>query len=147
MPIQTSYSRYHAQAIEGMVADQQTSNFLSRRATAALPFGRTVLQGATDDACKAADGTAARFLGVSVRDQSTGATSPDQYAANDAVGIIDLGTIWVLAGENVTAGAAAGYLTATGAFMLAATANTTAIAGARFSTTAASGALVKLKLT
>ena len=146
MPIQTTYSRYHAQALEGMVADQQSANFISRRATAAIGFGKVVLQGATDDACKAVDGSAARFVGVTVRDLSTGADSPDQFAANDAVRIIDEGTIWVIAGENVAAGDRAAYLTADGTFRKATTANTTAIDGARFDTTAASGALVKLKL-
>ncbi len=146
MPIQTSYSRYHAQALEGMVADQQLSNFFSRRATAAIGFGKAVLQGAAADAIKAVDNSAARFLGVTVRDQSTGADSPDQFAANDAVRIMDKGTIWVIAGENVAAGDAASYLTATGAFMKSGTASTTAIAGGQYETTAASGALVKLKL-
>lgn len=146
MPIQTTYSRYHAQALEGMVADQQKANFNSKRATAAIGFGKAVLQGATDDACKAVDGSSARFLGVSVRDQSTGADSPNQYAANDHVRIIDEGTIWVIAGENISAGDRAAYLTATGAFMKATTSDTTAIDGARYETSASSGALVKLKL-
>jgi hypothetical protein len=146
MPIQTTYSRYHAQALEGMVADQQKANFLSRRATSAIGFGKAVLQGATDDACKAVDGSASRFLGVSVRDQSTGADSVNQFKANDHVRIMDTGTIWVVAGENIAAGDRAAYLTASGAFMKATTSDTTAIDGARYETTAASGALVKLKL-
>lgn len=146
MPIQTTYSRYHGQAYEGMIADQQDANLLSRRATAAIGFGKVALQGAAVDAIKAADNTAALFIGVTVRDQSAGAGSPDQFAANDAVRIMDKGTIWVIAGENVAAGDRAGYLTATGAFMKATTSDVTAIDGARFDTTAASGALVKLKL-
>ncbi|MBK8199226.1 MAG: hypothetical protein IPK75_12755 [Acidobacteria bacterium] len=146
MPIQTTYSRYHDQAYEGMIADQQSANFFSKRAAAAIGFGKAVLQGATDDACKAVDGSAARFLGVTVRDLSTGADSPDQFKANDAVRIIDQGTIWVVAGENVAAGDRAAYLTADGSFKKATTADTTAIDSARFDSTAASGALVKLKL-
>jgi hypothetical protein len=146
MPIQTSYSRYHGQALEGMIADQQDTNLLSKRATAAIGFGKVALQGTAADAIKAVGGAATLFIGVTVRDQSTGAESPDEFKANDAVRVMDRGTIWVIAGENVAAGDRAAYLTATGAFMKATTADTTAIDGARFDSTAVSGALVKLKL-
>lgn len=146
MPIQTTYSRYHGQAYEGMIADQQSANLLSKRADAAIGFGKVALQGAAADSIKAVGGGATLFIGVTVRDQSTGAGSPDQFAANDAVRIMDRGTIWVIAGENVAAGDRAAFLTADGSFKKATTADTTAIDGARFDTTAASGALVKLKL-
>lgn len=146
MPIQTSYSRYHAEAFEGMIADQRNTNLISRRATAAIGFGKAALQGSAVDAIKAADNSAALFIGVTVRDQSTDPSAPDQFKANDEVRLIDQGAVWVLAGENVAAGDRAGYLTASGAFMKATTANVTAIDGARFETTAASGALVKLRL-
>jgi hypothetical protein len=144
--IQESVDRYHAAAFEGAIADSQLTNMFSRLAEEAIPFGKVLLQGAADRTVKLPDGGAEAFVGLSVRDQSTGALSRNQFATGDSVRVMDKGVIWVRVGANVDAGERAAYLDATGAIVPVGTASSTAMDDAWFETSAASGELAKLKL-
>lgn len=143
--IQSTYSRYHAPAFEGQIADLQLSNSFSRRCDTELPFGKVVVQGADDDSVKLPDAGGV-FQGITTRDQSTGAKSPNSYPANSMARLLDKGTIWVTVGGNVSAGDAAAFLDADGSLVVSGTASSTAITGAKFDTSAANGELAILKL-
>ena len=144
--IQTSVQRYRDPAFEGAMVDQQVNNLFTRRADEEIPFGKVVLQGATDGSCKLPDDSGAAYLGVSVRDQSTGAESPNSFPANSSVRIADKGTIWVRVGAAVNAGERAAYLTADGSIVKSGTADSTGIDGGKFMTSAGTGELAQLKL-
>lgn len=148
MAVQTTYNTTHAVAYAGQIANQEQSNLVSRtvETTAGIAFGKPVARGAADDGAIIWAG-AGSFLGVTVRDQSakvdpTGAL--DGFPKGDSARIMTKGVVWVVAGEAVADGDPV-HLTAAGAFMKTTTDNT-AVAGAVFDTSAASGALVKIRL-
>lgn len=143
--IQTNYSRYHDPAFEGQIADMQHSNTFSRLTDVEIEFGKVVVQGAKDTSVKipTAGGV---FRGISVRDQSTGAKSPNSFPSASMARILDKGPIWVRVGSNVTATQGAAFVDATGAIVATGTADSTDIAGAYFDGSAASGEMVILKL-
>ena len=145
MPIQTAYADTIAVSYPGEVADLGLSDVISRDIETAggVPFGVAVIQGTADRQAKL--GTAGVFIGITVRDQTlVGDTHPDKYLVQETAGVMTRGVIWVLAGEAVVAGDVV-YRTATGTLNKTAASNTL-IAGARWETSAASGALARLRL-
>ena len=145
--VQTTYAATHAIALEGMEADTESSGRrnLSRTVeSAAVGFGKAVSQGTVDHGIVAFASATTKFLGVTVRDQAVDPASQNQFRVGDTAPVKTEGAVWVLAGEAITAGDPV-YLTSAGAFMKTATSNTL-VARARFDTTAASGALVLLRL-
>ena len=147
-PIQTTYNSSYAPGYVGMVANQELANIVSRTAAdASLAFGVPVFQGPTDHTVTATPGTA--FRGISVADKtvvpSLTSAVRDAYAQNDTAAVMTQGVIWVTASAAVTAGEPV-FITSAGLFTDVATGDT-AVPGATFDTSAASGALVKIRLT
>lgn len=141
--VQTTYTAVMPIGSVGEVADLSFSDVISRECQpATCAFGVAVIQGTADH--QANVGGAGVFLGISVRDVSLDSRRNDAYAQYDTMGVMTKGVMFVLAGEAVVAGDIV-YRTATGALNKTAASNTL-IANARWETTAANGALAKLRL-
>lgn len=142
--IQTSYTATMRPAIAGMKGDMRPEDIVSRIAETTIGFGVAAYQGTGDRQVRTANGTAV-LVGVTLIDQGvvhlTPPTTPDQFTATDDVPVLKKGSVWVLAGATVVAGAPAYAVNATGVFTNVATAAT---ACGTFMTSAASGALVLL---
>lgn len=143
--IQTAYADTISNGYPGQVADLGLSNAISRDVedAAGIAFGLPVVQGTLDRQVKVA--AAGVFIGITVRDQTlVGDTHADKYLQNETAAIMTDGVIWVTAGEAVVAGDVV-YRTAAGVLNKTSASNTL-IVGARWETSAASGALAKLRL-
>lgn len=142
--VQTAYASRLSNGHVGEIADLGESNVISRNVepVAGIGWGVAVIMGTADEQCKT--GAAGVFLGVTVRDPGADASVGEKYAQYGNAAIMTRGVIWVTAGEAVVPGDAV-YRTAAGALNKTAAGNTL-VAGARWETTAASGALAKLRL-
>lgn len=144
MPVQDfigTYTNAPAAAYAGMIAELQSSRDVASRTieTAAVAFGLAVGRGAADGSAKLG-GTG--FEGVTVADKTRAA---DSYAVAEVAGVMRKGSIWVTAGAAVVPTDTVYFAAATGVISNIA-AGGTAIVGAKFETTAANGALVRLYL-
>ena len=144
MPIQDTIGTYPTRAVvgyAGMIADiTGVQDVASRKIeTAAVAFGLAVGRGAADGSAKLAG---AGFEGITVADKTRTA---DQYAVGEVAGVIRKGSVWVTAGAAVTPADIVYFAAATGVVSNI-SAGGTAIAGAKFETTAANGALVRVYL-
>lgn len=144
MPVQDTigtYANAPATAFAGMVAETNGNRDIASRRieTAAVAFGLAVGRGTADGSAKL---SGAGFEGVTVADKTRGA---DSYAIGDVAGVIRKGTVWVTAGAAVAPSDTVYFAAATGVISNI-SAGGTAITGAKFETTAASGALVRLFL-
>lgn len=144
--LQTAYTDQLAPGYAGMVANGETSNRISRTVedAAGIGFGKAVFRGAGENGCTATP-TAGQLLGITIAHSTLGflaGQDVDEYPRYETANILALGTIWVTAGEAVTAGAQA-YATSAGAIVDTSTSNTI-LPGWFFDDAAANGALVKL---
>lgn len=144
--LQTSYSESLPAGYAGMVASGETSDRITRTCedAAGIGFGKAVFRGAGDHGCTATP-AAGMDLGITIAHSAQALAAgqdADEYQRYDNVNILTQGTIWVVAGEDVTDGAQA-YVTAAGAIVDTPTGNTI-LAGWFFDTTGANGSLVKL---
>lgn len=142
--VQTSYADVHANGYAGQVADMGLQDVISRDVedAAGIAFGMPVIQGTADRQCKVA--TAGVFLGITIRDTTLDQRNADKYVQRASAAILTRGVIWVVAGEAVVAGDVV-YRTAAGALNKTSSSNTL-VANARWETSAANGALAKLRL-
>lgn len=148
MAITTTYGATLGVAYAGMISNLEVTNVISRTVTtAAIGFGKVGVQGAGDRTARLPDAANTKFEGIAVRDQGVPATATsfDEYPVGYTGGFLTLGVIWVVAGEAVARGDAAYFVPATGAIVKTATGNTP-IPNAKFDASAASGALVPLRL-
>lgn len=141
MPISDWIGTYTAApviAYAGMPADSALADVASRRVTTGVTaFGLAVGRGASDGTVRLG-GTG--FEGITVADKSRTA---DSYAVDEVAGVMRKGTIWVTASTNVGPADPVTFTAATG--VIGAGLATT-ITGAKFETTALSGALVRVYL-
>lgn len=148
--VQPNYALTMRPAVAGMKADMSPETIITRQVegAAGLGFGVVAVKGTGDRQVKAAAAGAA-YAGITLLDPTvaplTQPTNPDQYPAGDIAQVMLKGTVWVVAGEAVAAMDPVYFVPATGALMKTATANTL-IPGARWDTSAASGALAVLRL-
>ena len=142
--VQSTYPSRLSSGHVGELADLGESDVISREVQAAggIGFGLAVIQGTADN--QATIGGAGIFLGISVRDPAVDATRGDKYNQYDNVAIMRNGVIWVTAGEAVNFGDAV-YRTSTGTLNKTSAGNTL-VANARWDSTAANGALAKVRL-
>ena len=143
--VDLDYTRDRPRALEGTLADIGLCNLISRHADVAIPFGKTLVQGANDRSVKlpTAGGV---FMGVSVRDQGVTAYSPNGFAAGDDVRILETGVINVKLAGTVTAGVGAAFLDTNGGFVAAGTASSTGIVKGRYERGGVAGDIVELRL-
>jgi hypothetical protein len=142
--VQTTYNATMPAYTLGQVSRSEFSNTITRECedAAGIAFGLPVIQGTADHQAKV--GASGVFLGITVRDVTLDSTRSDKYAQYDSMAIVTQGVVAVLAGENVAAGDAV-YRTSTGALNKTSSGNTL-IAGARWETTTASGAVGLVRL-
>ena len=106
MATQTTYLTEQRTALEGMIGNTEPNNLISREVeTAAIGFGKTVNQGTADTGVVAATAAADVVRGITVRDQSIDANTPDQFAVGDSALVMTRGLVWVTAFDTVVAGA------------------------------------------
>lgn len=136
MAIQSSYSASIRAGLPGMIVDMIPKTLISRtvQAAAGLAFGVPVIQGTADKAgrASAAGDTAAKFVGISVRDRSVKAEG-DVYSQYESARVMTKGAIWVNASVQVAVGDPVYFVPATGLWTNVATDNVL-VAGARFDT-------------
>lgn len=142
--VQTNYNSRLSVGQVGQIADLGEGNVISKdvQAAAGIGFGVAVIQGTAENQCNV--GAAGVFLGITVRDPSVDASAGEKYVQYANAGILTRGSIWVTAGEAVVFGDAV-YRTAAGVLNKTAAGNTL-VAGARWESAAASGALAKVRL-
>lgn len=141
--VQTTYNSRLSNGLPGQIANTEAdTNVISRavEGSSGIGFGIPVIRG-TDPENQVKIGAAGTFVGITVRDP--GGTE-DKYAQYDTAAVLTRGVIWVTAGEAVTAGDAV-YRTAAGALNKTSTSNTL-IANAEWESSAASGALARIRL-
>jgi len=147
MPIQDAFGAAVAVmplGYAGMIAEgQQVKDVASKRVTTAVvPFGRAVGSSGTDPGTCRLGGTG--FEGVAIADKSR---LNDEYIVGEMAGILRKGTVWVVADGAVTIAGPVTFTVATGVIgARAVAAGIVAIAGAKFETAGADGALVRLYL-
>lgn len=145
MAVQDSYSANIRAAVPGMIANEEGKTLISRNVetVAGIGFGLPVAQGASDGGCVATSAGTTKILGITVRDRSVRPETPNVFAQYDSARVMTKGVVWVVASVAVAAGDAVTVVVATGAFS-----NTggVAIANARYDTSAAAGALAKVRL-
>jgi hypothetical protein len=150
---QTAYAGTLSPGYEGMVANMEVTNIISRTIETAggIGFGKPAYQGAADQSIAA---TGSILRGVTVVDKNVrpsgyapnlayAAAAGDAYAQGDTVSVATRGDVWVTVSGAVTAGAAA-YLTPGQAWSATASGNT-AVPGAMFDSSASNGGLAKLR--
>lgn len=152
MPYIENYNTNPDQLQEGQVADLSPAVILSRTVDTAVGFGKVVAQGVATYSCKPAPVTVAGVLGITVRSQATGAreSTPDIYPAGETAAIMRKGTIVVKVTDagGVAAGDAVWVKLSDGTFSNADLGSSASLklAGARWETAAANGALAVIRV-
>jgi len=148
--VQSTYTELQPIAQAGMLASSDHSVDTRICDTAAgIPYGVAVSQGTADNAAVIGGASAAVFVGISVQDMSVenDPANNDEYPRYANMGVLTRGDIWVVTGGIVAAGQDVTFASTTGILSSAATSGTQfAIAGARWMTAAASGALARVRL-
>lgn len=107
MTVQTTYSIDHAAALEGMLADQQLANIVSKlnKSGVTIPYGLGVVSDGDNAAqLPAAADTANLFNGVVMRELNRALADGDTFGAPDDrdMSVITEGVVWVKANLAVT---------------------------------------------
>ncbi len=142
MTLQSTYADGIGVGYKGALVNQEPKTLISRTVedSGGIDFGLAVMQGTEDKGCVVSD--ASSFLGVTVRDQSVEASSPDTFEYQSEARIITKGVIWVENSGGVSAGDPVVALS-DGAL---GTGSSPLVDGARWDTTAADGVLAQLRL-
>lgn len=154
MPVQLTYDRYRAQALEGMKADMEAYNTVSKvnKGTTIIPFGRAVFTDGDDGMKLPVTGsTAAQFIGITMRELTRAYTDAQITSGYGAVPMYDstvmtMGVIWVKPAVAVVKDDPVYVVLADGTFSNVAGTNNVLVAGAQFVSTAAAGSLAKVSL-
>jgi hypothetical protein len=147
--VQTTYSETIAAAQAGMPADAAfKADTRTVETVAGIAPGLAIGQGSAAKGAILGAAAATGFAGVGIRAQANlNSTTPDTIARYDDISVMTQGDIWVTVGGNVTAGQDVTFNTTTGVLStIAADASNFTIAGARWMTSASSGALAILRL-
>lgn len=154
MPVQTTYGLYMGQAYDGMKADMEAYNTVSKlnKGAAVIPFGRAIFTDGDDGGKLPVTGsTAAQFIGISMRELTRAYTTAQATPAIGAIPAYDFtvmttGVIWVSPAVAVAKDDPVYVLLADGRFTNVAGTNNVLVAGAKFVSTAAAGARAKISL-
>lgn len=145
MPVQTTYKENIDAGRAGQRVNTIPATMISRTVEeeAGLAFGVAVAQGSNDKGVIAFAGSGTPF-GISIRERSLDANTPDKFGQYDEARIMTQGAVYVEVGANVSAGDPV-FVTSAGAFTAVATDNT-ALAGAVFDTSATTGNLAQVRM-
>jgi hypothetical protein len=140
--VQSTYADNIAVGYVGAIANEEPRTLISRNVedSGGLAFGLAVMQGSEDKGCVVGD--ASDFLGVTVRDQSVEASSPNIFEYQSDARIMTEGVIWVANSGGVDAGDPVVALS-DGAL---GTGSSPIVANARWDTSADDGELAQLRL-
>lgn len=141
--VQPNYNTRMGRGFAGERADMRSFEAVSRVCEpATIGFGVAVIRGTADN--QVTVGAAGKFVGITVRDITLPATNADVYKQGNTVGVMTIGTMFVVPTANVADGDAV-YYDANGALTNVSGGNT-AIPGAVWEATTASGGLAVLRL-
>jgi hypothetical protein len=149
--LQTTYPVIMPVAYPGMIANTEDRSIMriSRTVeTAAIPFGRAAVQGATDRGCRLAADATGKFVGVTIRDQAAYLSAvglEDRYLVGYEAGLLTVGVIWVQTGETVAAGDLVYFVPTTGILGKTSTSNI-AVPRARWDSSVTGAGLARLRL-
>lgn len=149
MAVQTTYLDNMATAYLGMIANGEPNVLISREVetSGGIGFGVPVIQGTADKQCDEVAASTDAVIGITVRDQST---TDDTFAENDSALLMRKGVIWVTVTDagGVAAGDDVWVLVADGTFSNAdaGTDGSLQLAGCRWETSAANGALAAIRV-
>lgn len=154
MPVQLTYQRYMGEALDGMKADMEAYNTVSKlnKGNAIIPFGRAVFTDGDDGMKLPVTGsTAAQFIGITMRELTRAYTDAQITAGYGAVpqrdnSVMTTGVIWVSPAVAVVKDDPVYVLIADGRFTNVAGTNNVLIPNAKFVSTAAAGARAKISL-
>lgn len=145
---QTTYGAAPAKGLPGQIASEEKCNKVSREVetAAGIGFGQPAQRGAADHGVAILG--AGTFLGIAVLNPAVPADSdtPDAYPQYFTGAFMTMGTMYVTAGEAVTAGAAVYWDAADGRYTVNTSTTDTEIPGAVFETSGADGDIVEISL-
>lgn len=144
--IQNTYPEKLDKGRPGGIVNAELSNLISRNVetAAGIGFGVVVQRGTNDDQIAAfAGGTP---LGITVRERSTNANTPDKFAQYDSARVMTKGPIFVNSAEAVTAGNGVFVDNTTGALYNATAAGRTQLPNAVWDTTTSAAGLAVVAL-
>lgn len=148
MAVQTDYLDNMAAAFAGMIANTEPNNLISKEVetSGGIGFAVPVIQGTADNQCDEVAASTDAVIGITVRDQSTTA---DTFAQYDSALLMQRGVLWVTVTDagGVSAGDDVWVLVADGTFSNAdaGTNGSLKINDARWESSAANGALAKIR--
>lgn len=144
MAVQTTYNERISRARAGHVESTEFKNVISRNVeTAAIGFGKPVVQGVADYGVRNSATNDTTILGIATREYAQDPTSVDAYPVYASAAIMTKGLIWVTVGAAVVAGDPVHVIVNGGTYGKT---GGVAIPNARFETSAASGALALVRL-
>lgn len=149
MAVQSTYLDNMAAAYEGMIANGEPNVLISREVetSAGIGFGVPVIQGTADKQCDVVAASTNDVIGITVRDQST---TDDTFAENDTALLMRKGVMWVTVTDagGVSAGDEVWVKVSDGTFSNAdaGTNGSLKLAGCRWETSAANGALAAIRV-
>lgn len=153
MAVQTSYSENIRAAVEGMIANMESVNLISRtvETAAGIGFGVPVEQGSEDNGCGVVDASTTEVTGITCRERSVRPLDGNEFEQYDSARLMTKGVVWVTVTDagGVSAGDPVWLdLSDAGSFGNADVGfgNGLNLAGCRWDSSAANGALAKIRV-
>lgn len=149
MAVQTTYSDSMAAAFVGMISNTEPNVLISRlvETEGGIGFGVPVIQGTADNEVDEVAASTDAVIGITVRDQST---TDDTFAEGESALLMRKGVMWVTVTDagGVAAGDDVWVKVADGTFSNADAGSdgSLKLAGCRWESSAANGALAKLRV-
>lgn len=141
--MQTNYNEFQAQAVPGLVANQESATRITRvvQGAAGLGFGVAAFRGTASNQVVATP-AAGKFVGITIADITQ---AEDKYPQFANAGLVLRGVIWVKNGAAAVAHGDAVYVTPAGLFTNVTEGNV-AIPDATFETSAAANGNVAVRI-
>lgn len=154
MAVQTVYSRYMGEALDGMKADMEAYNTVSKlnKSDAVIPFGVAVFTDGDDGmAVAGANSTAAEFIGITMRELTRAYTDAQIAGGIGALpardnAVMTMGVIWVSPAVAVAKDDPVYVVKESGLFTNVVGTDNILISNAKFVSTAVAGARAKISL-
>lgn len=148
MSLQTSYPDNIRAALPGQKANTEPATIISRTVedVAGIGFGVAVAQGSGDKGVSAFGSGDTAVLGVTVRQRSLDANTPNVVPQYESAAVMTKGVIWVTCTTGCTAGDSVFVHPTTGAFQDSNANSAVQIVGARWDTSAEAAAIAQLRL-
>lgn len=146
---QSAYSETQPVGYNGMIATEVEFEAITGivETVAGIGVGKACSQGTADKGVVLGAAAATAFMGISVADPTIPAGNAGLFLETENIPLVNRGEVWVTTGGDVVAGGDVTFDATTGVLSsIAADGSNFTIAGARWMTSAASGALARLRL-